>query len=142
MPEARPSPVLIVHGGLAGTGKSTTGRALGARIEAVYLRIDRREQALRSAPRLDEAVGSLGHVVAQATLELGRTVVSDSVNPNGQTCDAWLEMEARARACLLELERPRSDPEVRRNWSEERTGDIEGLRLLTSQRVVRRAYEP
>jgi predicted kinase len=49
-----PSAVLIVFGGLPGTGKTTMSRELTIRLAAAYLRIDSIEggkHALRSAQR-------------------------------------------------------------------------------------------
>ncbi|WP_247528165.1 hypothetical protein [Bradyrhizobium sp. 199] len=44
-----PSSVLIVFGGLPGTGKTTISRELTIRLAATYLRIDSIEQALKDA---------------------------------------------------------------------------------------------
>jgi predicted kinase len=49
--------VLIVFGGLPGTGKTTVARAPCVRIAGVHLRIYTIEQALRSTPDWGQAVG-------------------------------------------------------------------------------------
>ncbi len=57
--------MLVVVGGLPGTGKTTIARAVAARLSAVYLRIDVIEQAIRSAmPGV--RVGPAGYIVANA----------------------------------------------------------------------------
>src|SRR5262249_12106203 len=85
--------MLIVFGGLPATGKSTLARALAQERQAVYLRIDTIEQALRSAELMGEDVGPAGYVIAcalaEANLRLGLTVVADAVNPLALTRNAW-----------------------------------------------------
>jgi predicted kinase len=51
--------MLIVFGGLPGTGKTTLARAFAQRRRATYLRIDTIEQALRSSEMLAGDVGQL-----------------------------------------------------------------------------------
>ena len=88
--------MLIIFGGLSGTGKTTIARELARQIGAVHLRIDSIEQAIRDcssgAAGLDEAGYRVGYAVAEDNLRIGRTVVADSVNPLQITRDAWLEV--------------------------------------------------
>ena len=74
-----PSPLLIVFGGLPGTGKTTVARELTRRFDASYLRIDTIEQRLREAGL--KVVGATGYVIAHAlaaeNLLIGRTVIAD-----------------------------------------------------------------
>ena len=69
--------MLIVFGGLPGTGKTTLARAFAQRRGATYLRIDTIEQALRSSEMLAGEVGPAGYMVAyalaEANLRLGGT---------------------------------------------------------------------
>ena len=75
--------MLIVFGGLPGTGKTTLARAFAQERQATYLRIDTVEQALRSSGIVGDDVGPAGYMVAYAlaeeNLRLGRIVVADSV---------------------------------------------------------------
>lgn len=57
--------MLIVIGGLPGTGKSTIARELASRCRATYLRIDSIEQTLRNTRVvLAGDVGAAGYAVA------------------------------------------------------------------------------
>jgi predicted kinase len=86
--------VLIIFGGLPGTGKTTIARELARQIGAIHLRIDSIEQAIRDcspdAVGLDEAGYRVAYAIAEDNLRVGRTVVADSVNPLQITRDAWL----------------------------------------------------
>jgi predicted kinase len=55
-------PALIVFGGLPGTGKTALARMLAVRLQAVYLRIDTIEQALRNAKAMK--TGREGYLTA------------------------------------------------------------------------------
>ncbi|HMD39725.1 MAG TPA: AAA family ATPase [Candidatus Acidoferrum sp.] len=138
--------MLIVFGGLPGTGKTTIARELARQIAAIHLRIDSIEQAIRDcgsvAPPLDEAGYRVAYAIAEDNLRIGRIVVADSVNPLPITRDAWIEVAQRTQVCAIEIEVKCSDSEEHRRRVVERTGDISGLRLPTWQEVVSREYHP
>ncbi len=137
--------MLIIFGGLPGTGKTAIAQQLARELGAVYLRIDSMEQAIRDcgvvSKSLDDAGYRVGYAVAEDNLRLGKTVVADSVNPLRLTRDAWISVADRARAKAIEVEVACSDPAEHRNRVETRSADIEGLRLPTWQEVVSREYE-
>ena len=139
-------PMLIIFGGLPGTGKTAIAQQLARELGAVYLRIDSMEQAIRDtgvvSKSLDDAGYRVGYAVAEDNLRLGNTVVADSVNPLRLTRDAWTSVADRARAKAIEVEVTCSDPAQHRNRVETRRTDIKGLRLPTWQEVVLREYEP
>jgi predicted kinase len=58
--------MLIVLGGLPGSGKSTIAQSLATRMKAIYLRVDSIEQAIRSSGTLAAGtdVGPTGYVAA------------------------------------------------------------------------------
>jgi predicted kinase len=136
--------MLILFGGLPGTGKTTLARAFAQERLATYLRIDTIEQALRSSDIL--AVGPAGYIVAyalaEANLRLGRIVVADAVNPLAITRDAWRKVAAAANSAIFEIEVVCSDTDEHRRRVETRTIDVAGLTPPTWQQVVDRQYEP
>jgi predicted kinase len=137
--------VLIVFGGLPGTGKTTLAKALARKYRAVYLRIDTIEQAMRDSYPLPEDIGPAGYIaayrLAEENLLLGNNVVADSVNPLRITRDAWSGVAQNARAPLIEIEVVCSDPAEHRRRVESQKSDIEGLILPTWQAVLERTYE-
>ena len=76
--------MLIIFNGLPGSGKSTVAKLLSQKINAVYLRVDTVEQAIRSVSEQNKKIGPEGYFVlyelARENLQLGATVVTDSVN--------------------------------------------------------------
>lgn len=136
--------MLIVFGGLPGTGKTTISRRVAAHRSATYLRIDEIEQALRNAGVL--GVGTAGYAVANALAEAnltgGRTVVVDCVNPVAESREAWRAIAARAGSPLVEVEVVCSDPREHRRRVEERLSDVPGLVPPAWEAVLDHEYEP
>lgn len=137
--------MLIVLGGLPGTGKSTIARLLACRIGAVHVRVDTIEHALRASGTLRVDVGAAGYLaaygVAEDNLRVGRTVVADSVNPLGVTRTAWRAIGERLAVGVVEVEIVCGDQAEHRRRVETRTSDIAGLKQPTWQAVVDRHYE-
>ena len=94
--------MLLIFGGLPAVGKTAIAAGLARGVEAVHLRIDSIEQALRDSGV--EIAGPEGYVVAYAVAEdnlrLGRTVIADSVNPVEVTRAAWRDVARRGRHTL------------------------------------------
>ena len=137
-------PKLYIFGGLPGTGKSTLASALAPRFNAVYIRIDTIEQAMRDGG-LNE-IGEKGYIagyrLALDNLSLGNTVVADSVNPLGVTRTAWVKIAEEAHVPFFEIEIICSDQNEHRNRIESRHTDIAGLRLPDWKQIADREYEP
>ncbi|MET3377955.1 MULTISPECIES: AAA family ATPase [Variovorax] len=138
--------MLIVLGGLPGTGKTTIAREIAALVPCVYLRIDTIEQALRSTDALAGEVGPAGYVVAyelaRSNLSLGLTVVADCVNPLPVTREAWQAVAADASSRIVEVEIVCSDIPEHRRRVEQRSIDVPGLVPPTWAAVQQRDYEP
>lgn len=138
--------VLVVFGGLPGTGKTTISRELARRRDATYLRIDAIEGAIRGAGVLANGVGVAGYVVAQALAEAnlgpGRMVVADCVNPVPASRAGWRATAARAGARLVEVEVTCSDAAEHRRRVETRAPDLPGQVLPDWASILRSDYEP
>ncbi|REE58699.1 putative kinase [Streptomyces sp. 3212.3] len=138
--------MLIVIGGLPGTGKTTLTRLLAARYAAVHLRVDTIEQAIVRAGLAWHPVGPAGYVIgyalAEEQLRLGLTVIADSVNPLAITRDTWRDTAVRAGSPAIEVELVCSDPAEHRHRVTSRSVDLPDLPLPGWQQVVDRDYEP
>jgi predicted kinase len=138
--------LLIIFGGLPGSGKTTIARELARQIGAIHLRIDSIEQAIRfcspDAVGLDEAGYQVAYAVAEDNLHVGRTVVADSVNPLKITRDAWLAVGRHTQAVTVEIEVICSDSREHRARVETRKPDIAGFRLPSWEQVISREYDP
>jgi predicted kinase len=138
--------ILIIFGGLPGTGKSALARALAEQLGAVFLRIDTIEQALRQSQAFAGSMDDAGYRVAYAVvldnLRLGRTVVADSVNPLQITRNAWRATAAAVGARAVEVEVVCSNAAEHRRRVESRLTDIPGFSLPSWQEVRDREYDP
>ena len=138
--------MLVVLGGLSGVGKTTLARALSQHLQAVHVRIDTIEQAIRSSGMLRSEVGPagymVGYAVAEDNLRVGRTVVADSVNPLAITREAWRAVAERASLPVVEIEIVRTHLEDHRHVIETRSSDIAGLTSPTWAQVNEYVYEP
>lgn len=138
--------MLIVFGGLPGTGKTTVSRGLSRRLGAAWLRIDTIEQAIRRSAGRDATVAAAGYDVAQSlaadNLSCGRTVVADCVNPVAASRRGWAAVASDAGARLLAVHVVCSDAALHRRRVEERVPDIAGHVVPTWSDVLARDFEP
>ncbi|MBN7804676.1 AAA family ATPase [Agrobacterium rosae] len=140
--------MLIIFGGLPGSGKSTIAQALALRLQATYLRLDTIEQAIRAASSLPAGadVGPAGYVVlykvAADNLRLGRTVIADSVNSIEITRAAFRATATEANRRFIEVEVICSDKIVHRHRAKSRISTVEGLIPPTWEQIEARTFEP
>jgi predicted kinase len=137
--------MLIAFSGLPGAGKTSIARELARRLRAAYLRVDTVEQALRSCGTLETVVAEGYETIyrlAEDNLNLGLTVIADSVNPLDITRDAWAEVAQDANVRLVNVEIICSDEAEHRRRVETRSSDIPDLVLPTWDKVKSREYHP
>lgn len=136
--------MLVVIGGLPGTGKTTIARQIAVRHSAVYLRIDEIEQAIRLSGSLAGEVGPAGYFVANAlaasNLANGLVVVADAVNPVRESREGWRRTAALAHTKIVEVEMVCSDPLEHRRRIETRQSDIAGHILPAWKDVLEHGY--
>jgi predicted kinase len=133
--------MLVIFGGLPGTGKSTLAMKLAGDAGAVYLRIDTIERALAAggeARYVGEEGYRVAYAVARDNLRLGRTVIADSVNPLEITREAWRNVAAGAGVEAVEIEVICSDRAEHRRRVESRVALIR----VTWQEVEERDFDP
>ena len=137
--------ILVIFGGLPGSGKTTIARLLAEKIDAVYLRIDTIEQSLRTSGPVADYLRDAGYVAAYAmagdNLRLGHIVVADSVNPLEITRQAWFSVAQCASVPAIEIEVICSDVSEHERRVETRETDVAGFKLPSWQDVVNQKYE-
>lgn len=138
--------MLIVFGGLPGTGKTTLARLVAIERRAALLRVDAVEAAIVRCGVGAHPLGPVGYVVAHevaaSCLTVGLDVVVDAVNPVAVARRGWQDLAARAGTPLRFVEVVVGDPAVHRRRVEGRTSDLDGLVVPTWAQVLDRDDEP
>ena len=119
--------MLILFGGLPGTGKSTRARQLAEKLGAAYLRIDTIKRAVADgdeAGSIDDKGYRVVYALAEGNLRLGRMVIGDPVNPQQITREARRGVAKRAAERAVEIEVICSDLRVHRRRIETRLTDL------------------
>lgn len=139
--------MLIIFGGLPGTGKTTISKEVAKRLKAIYLRVDTVEQTLKNIDGYPESlvIGSEGYLISYAiakeNLGLGLDVVADSVNSITITRQDWRLVAEESKTVFVEIELICSDKKEHQSRIEKRTADIDGHTLPTWKEVLDRDYE-
>lgn len=139
--------MLVVFGGLPGSGKTTLSRRVAAELSATLLRVDVIEAAMwRAGVDRAQPTGIAAYVVAEALtdthLSLGAAVVIDAVNPVQAARRPWRELAARHDVPLRVVEVVCGDHVEHRRRVEARVSDLTGFAVPTWQQVQAREYEP
>jgi predicted kinase len=135
--------LLYIFSGLPATGKSELARYLSVDLGAVYLRIDSIEQSLKNN-EFDVTKGQgygVAYKIALDNLQLGLSVVADSVNPLPVTRQAWWNIANRASCNYCDIEIICSSKKEHKRRVESRVSDVEGLQLPSWNDVVNRDYK-
>lgn len=137
-------PTLFIFSGLPGSGKTTIAKELSKATEAVYLRIDTIEQAIRDLCEFNvEGEGyRLSYRVASDNLKLGNNVIADSCNPIELTRQEWNDIAVNSGANFVNIEVICSDKSEHKRRVETRTSDVTNLKLPTWNQVQNREYHP
>jgi predicted kinase len=135
-------PTLYIFAGLPGSGKSTLAQAVARRYNAIYLRIDTVEQALRDLCSVNvQGEGyRLAYRIAADNLRLGHSVVADSCNPLELTRREWVQVARDSDAGYCNIEVICSDVREHRRRVETRATQVAGLKLPTWHDVESREY--
>ena len=138
-----PAPTLFIFSGLPGSGKTTLAKRLAADLQAVHLRIDTIEQALRDLCGFQvEGEGyCLAYRVAADNLRLGLSVVADSCNPIELTRREWEATAEAEGADSVNIEVVCGDTAEHRRRVEARSNSVPNLILPTWDDVVAREYQ-
>ena len=138
--------MLISLAGLPGVGKTTIARSLARHLDAVHIRVDSIELAIRESGvtvvSIDDAGYRVGYAVAEDNLRLGRIVIADSVNPWPMTRDAWRDVARRAQVDSVDIEIVCSDRAEHRGRVESRLDKPPADSGPTWNEVVTRDYRP
>jgi hypothetical protein len=140
--------MLIIFGGLPGTGKTTISKEVAKRLKAVYLRVDTIEQTLKNLEGYPDSlvIGPEGYLISYAiakeNLALGLDVIADSVNPITITRHDWRQVAKEANTAFVEIELICSDKKEHQYRVEKRVVDINGQKLPSWNDVINREYEP
>lgn len=136
---------LIEFGGLPGTGKSALAGQLAADTDAVWLRIDEIDGALRRHGLTPEQTGiasyGVAHDVAANHLRRGLTVIADAVNPVAEARHGWRDLASAVGARHVVVETVCPDRAEHRRRVETRSSDLPGWVHPTWEQVHRAAEE-
>ena len=137
--------MLIIFGGLPGSGKSSISLRLAEKLNAVYLRIDSIETAINNSALQVEQAEDAGYLaaydVAKDNLALGHTVIADSVNPIEISRAAWRNVAIVGGKKFLEIEIICSDKSEHMRRIEARNSDVNDTTPVVSwEKIMQREY--
>ena len=141
--------VLVVVGGVPGTGKSTVARGIGAHLACPGFAKDVIEASLwRSGVGAEQGSGQVAEdmltTLAGSQLDHGQGAVLDTVAGRNASRTAWREVAEAQGASFVLVECVCSDEDLHRSRIDGRTRNIPGWYELTWDDVQRsrKKYEP
>ena len=137
-------PLFITLAGLPGTGKTTLAKSLAKKLSLVYLRLDCIEVPFcrynatsgLKGERYDAIVN-----LARENLNLGLSVIVDTVNPLHLTRKLFRDLAKESNVKLLQFELKTNNLLLHKKRIEQRKADIIGHNLPTWNKVLNVEYE-
>ena len=116
---------------------------LARELNAVHLRVDTVEQALRDLCRVQvQGEGyRLSYRIAADNLRVGNDVIADSCNPLELTRSEWEQVATDNESSYFHIEVVCSDVDEHRRRVESRKSDVRGLKLPMWEEVINREYK-
>lgn len=137
---------LVCLSGLPGVGKTSIARELSKQINAVHVRIDSIEAAIKNSILKIHSPEDAGYLVAigiaKDNLKLDLDVIADTVNPINTTRQWWAKAAQATHAVLLNVEIICEDKKEHRRRVEARENDLDGLILPSWQEIEIRRFDP
>jgi predicted kinase len=137
--------LLVVFGGLPGTGKTSISRQVAVELGATLLRVDSIEAAIKRAglPLGESPAGyTVAHAVAADQLRADRAVVVDAVNPVRIARAGWEQLAAELDARLRFVRVAVPDVDEHRRRVQSRSSDIAGHVVPTWDAVAAAVHDP
>jgi predicted kinase len=133
--------MLYIFSGLPAVGKTTLAKRLAMHLKATYIRVDTIEDALKHSTLKIHPAEDTGYTASCAlaceNLELGNTVIADSVNPIPLTRKWWQHAAIAANKPFTNIEIRCSDTVIHQARTLARNGAPDAW-----QKVIDREYHP
>ena len=135
--------ILYILSGLPGTGKSSLAKILSNKINALYLRIDTIEQAIRELCNFDvQGEGyRLAYKIIEDNLLIGNNVITDQCNPINLTQNEFNNIAKKCNCKYINIEIICSDEKEHKYRIENKINEIENLKLPTWEEIKNREYD-
>lgn len=135
-------PILYIFGGLPASGKSSLAAHLARVVSAVYLRIDSIEEAILASGSFVGPEGyEAAYAIAGENLDLGMSVIADSVNSVEVTRTAWRDVAEKRGIKFKEIYVRCSDKEEHKDRLDRRSKESPSIRILDWEEVESREFE-